>query len=165
MRSASSLAFFSASSKLMVSPASFFAPSLPFFAPNTPLLRGPVVPLLVRSAEDVVVRGAVGAVGAVDSVAVPVSGDLDRAIPFPAAPLPAAWGLSGDAVLPMTGGVAVRDGGGVGRLMAGLSQDEKKSSSLSGVAATSSAPSTTTSSGCLHATNTCEWSLAGRMQR
>jgi hypothetical protein len=35
----------------------------------------------------------------------------------------------GDGVRPTTGGVAVRETGGVGRLIDGLSQDEKKSSS------------------------------------
>lgn len=51
----------------------------------------------------------------------------------------------------MTGGVAVREMGGVGRLMAGLSQEEKKSSSGSpaGVPTSVSAPSITTSPGYL----------------
>jgi hypothetical protein len=35
----------------------------------------------------------------------------------------------GEGVRPTTGGVAVRDTGGVGLLIAGLSQEEKKSSS------------------------------------
>lgn len=60
----------------------------------------------------------------------------------------------GDGVRPTTGGVAVRETGGVGFLMAGLSQEEKKSSSGSpaGVDAPSPAsPSTTTSLGYLDA--------------
>jgi len=68
-------------------------------------------------------------------------GDLVRAIPLPFEGVPA---------LPTTGGVAVRDGGGVGRLMDGLSQEEKKSSSsTSAGTAASSPPSTTTSPGYL----------------
>lgn len=44
-------------------------------------------------------------------------------------PLPFAVGLrKGDAVRLITGGVWVLDGGLLGRLIAGLSQDEKKSS-------------------------------------
>lgn len=76
-------------------------------------------------------------------------GDFERAIPFPFAAAVRPPGVSGDGVRPMTGGVAVREGGGVGRLIAGLSQDEKKSSSCSGVAMASSPPSATTSPGCL----------------
>lgn len=45
-------------------------------------------------------------------------------------PLPLAPALrNGDAVRLTTGGVEVLDGGLLGRLMAGLSQEEKKSSS------------------------------------
>lgn len=55
----------------------------------------------------------------------------------------------GEPVRPTTGGVAVRVGGGVGRLIEGLSQEEKKSSSAAAGAATSSIPSITTSSGYL----------------
>jgi hypothetical protein len=58
----------------------------------------------------------------------------------------------GDGVRPTTGGVAFRDTGGVGFLIVGLSQDEKKSSSGSpaGVELPSpSRPSTITSSGYL----------------
>lgn len=58
-------------------------------------------------------------------------------------------GSAGELVRPTTGGVAVRVGGGVGRLIAGLSHDEKKSSSSSATGAASSTPSTTTSSGYL----------------
>lgn len=68
-------------------------------------------------------------------------GDLDRAIPLPFA--------EGVPVLLMTGGVAVREGGGVGRLIDGLSHEVKKSSSASTGATDSSAPSTTTSPGYL----------------
>lgn len=55
----------------------------------------------------------------------------------------------GEDVRPMTGGVAVRDGGGVGRLMEGLSQEEKKSSSASLGVEASSPPSMITSPGFL----------------
>lgn len=65
-------------------------------------------------------------------------GDADRDVSFP---LPAF--RKGDGVRPTTGGVAVRERGGVGLLMAGLSHEEKKSSSGSpaGVEEPSSAPS------------------------
>lgn len=55
----------------------------------------------------------------------------------------------GEDVRPITGGVAVRDGGGVGRLMEGLSHEEKKSSSASLGVAASSPLSTITSPGFL----------------
>jgi len=77
-------------------------------------------------------------------------GDADRAMLDPAA-------RRGEAVRPTTGGVLVLEIGGVGFLIEGLSQDEKKSSplSLAGVAVPS-APSMaisvmTTSSGYLKA--------------
>lgn len=62
----------------------------------------------------------------------------------------------GEGVRPIAEGVPVREMGGVGRLIAGLSHEEKKSSSGSpaGVAAPSSAPSTTTSPGYLPQVNT-----------
>jgi len=72
-------------------------------------------------------------------------------------PLPFALGLrKGDAVRLITGGVCVLDGGLLGRLIDGLSHDEKKSSPASagvevpslGVAATMSV--ITTSSGKLN---------------
>lgn len=55
----------------------------------------------------------------------PGSGDLDLAV---AVPLETAL-RNGDAVRPTWEGVAVLDGGALGRLMAGLSHEEKKSSS------------------------------------
>ena len=86
-----------------------------------------------------------------DSLSEPGSGDFDLGTPLPLAP-----GLmKGDAVRLITGGVCVLDGGLLGRLMEGLSHDEKKSSPCSagadvpsvGVAAGMSV--TTTSSGYL----------------
>ena len=59
-----------------------------------------------------------------ESLSEPPSGDFDRAIP-----LPLAVGLrKGEAVRLMIGGVCVLDGGLLGRLIEGLSQEEKKSS-------------------------------------
>lgn len=90
-------------------------------------------PALVRSAEEVVVRDTGGIIPP------EVSGEEVRA----------ALATRGEDVRPMTGGVAVRDGGGVGRLMEGLSQDEKKSSSASLGVEASSPPSMITSPGFL----------------
>lgn len=143
MRSASSLAFFSASSKSMMSAVTFLAPSFgAFFAPSTLAFRGPAVPVFRRAAEDVM-RLVVGFFSSVDSVL--ASGDEERLISFPL--LPAV--RKGEGVRPA--GVAVLETGGVGRFIAGLSQEEKKSSSGSpaGVAAPSSVPSRTTSPGYL----------------
>lgn len=53
-------------------------------------------------------------------------GDFER-VPFPFA----VEFRSGDEVRPTTGGVLVREGGLLGRLIDGLSHDEKKSSSVS----------------------------------
>ena len=76
--------------------------------------------VFLRAAE-VVMRLAAGAgVGASESVL--ESGEEVR---WMSLPLP----RSGEAVRPMTGGVEVREMGGVGFLMAGLSHEEKKSSS------------------------------------
>lgn len=101
------------------------------------------------SAAEVVMRLAAGAAGLL-SPSVLASGEVERAISFP--PLAPAF-RNGEGVRPTTGGVAVREIGGVGFLIAGLSQDEKKSSSGSpaGVLEPSpaSAPSTTTSLGYL----------------
>lgn len=146
MRSASSLAFFSASSKSMTSPVTFLAPSLgAFLAPRTFAFRGPLAaPVFRRAAEDVM-RPDVGLAASPESVL--ERGEAERA---PSLPLPAVRKGEGDR--PTVGGVAVREAGGVGRLMAGLSQDEKKSSSGSpaGVADPSSTASVmTTSSGYL----------------
>lgn len=136
MRSASSFAFFSASSKSMTSALapSFLAPSFgpTFFAPRMFAFFGPAAPPVadvLRSAADVVIRLAVGAavVAGLASSAVSTldSGDAERAMSFPFEPA----ARNGDGVRPTTGGVAVRDTGGVGFLIAGLSHDEKKSSS------------------------------------
>lgn len=92
-------------------------------------------PALVRSAEEVVVRDTGG-------VKPPeVSGEEVRIVSLLA--------TRGEDVRPITGGVAVRDGGGVGRLMEGLSHEEKKSSSASLGVEASSPPSTITSPGFL----------------
>src|SRR5438046_1136714 len=117
MRSASSLAFFSAASKSMPSePTIFFAPSFcVFLDPKTFAFLGPVAVVVLRSAADEVVLLL---------VSVPARGDLDR-VPFPFCP---AF-RNGEGVRPTTGGVAVREGGGVGRFIDGLSHEEKKSPS------------------------------------
>ena len=89
----------------------------------------------------------------VDSLSEPGSGDFDLGAPL----VPEPGLRKGDAVRLITGGVCVLDGGLLGRLIEGLSQDEKKSSPCSaavevpsvGVAATRSV--TTTSSGYLAA--------------
>lgn len=125
MRSASSLAFFSASSKSMSAVVTFFAPSLEpaFFAPRTFVFRAPVVPFF--SAAECVIRLAAG-LDSEDSVR--ERGEAVRAMSFPA-PLDSPALRKGDGVRPITDGVPVRETGGVGFLMAGLSQEEKKSSS------------------------------------
>ena len=99
--------------------------------------------VVLRRAPVQVVRDAVGGVGSAA-----VRGDLVRGGPLPLAP------RNGDAVLPMPG-VLDREGGLLGLLIAGLSQDEKKSSgSPAGVlvplpSLASVASSTTTLSGFL----------------
>lgn len=120
MRCSSSLAFLSASSKSMSAAATtFLAPSFDptFLAPNTFAFLAPVVDFF--NAEECVIRPAAG---------LGVSSVLDRG---EAARLgPFSPGLrKGDGVRPTTGGVAVREIGGVGFLIEGLSQEEKKSSS------------------------------------
>lgn len=102
--------------------------------------------VVLRTVLEEVVRAADGAAGAAGSVA--VRGDFDLAWPFPLEP------RKGEAVLLMPG-VPVREGGLLGLLMEGLSQDEKKSSgSPAGVfvplpSLTSATSSTTTLSGFL----------------
>lgn len=101
---------------------------------------------VLRRAAEVVMRLA----GLVSPVAFRERGDEVRAISLP------AEFRKGEGVRPTTGGVAVRETGGVGFLMAGLSHEEKKSSSGSpaGVAEPSSTASVmTTSSGYL---STCQ---------
>ena len=89
------------------------------------VFRGPapvIAPL--RSAADDVVRLAAGAVVPSELA----SGEAVLAMPLPLPfELPAL--RKGDGVRPTTGGVAVRETGGVGRLIDGLSHEEKKSSS------------------------------------
>ena len=123
IRSASSFAFFSAASKSIASaPPIFFAPSFcVFFAPSTLAFRGPPVVAVLRIADEEIVRDAPGAA---ESVSVFEMGVLGRAELLPFAPAV----RKGEAVLLMTGGVWVLEGGLLGRLMEGLSQDEKKSS-------------------------------------
>lgn len=79
------------------------------------------------NAADEVVRLAVGATGDVPSTL--TRGDEVLAIPL-LLPLPFEFPVfrNGEGLLPTTGGVAVRETGGVGRLIEGLSQEEKKSS-------------------------------------
>lgn len=153
MRSASSFAFRSASSKSMASaPPIFLAPSLgAFLAPRTLPFFAVVVDDAFRT--EALARIAVGA-GEVASLSEAERGDFERA-PLPLAP---AF-RNGDAVRLTTGGVPVREGGLLGRLIEGLSHEEKKSSSASpaGVLDPSEAvPAgmsvTTTSSGYLNKT-------------
>lgn len=121
MRSASSLAFRSASSKSMSLGATFLAPSFgTFLAPSTlPFFAAPVVAVFrVEFA-----RMAVGAGDAFFSSDAE-SGDFERD-PFAFAPAL----RNGELVRLTTGGVPVREGGLLGRLIEGLSHDEKKSSS------------------------------------
>jgi hypothetical protein len=117
IRSASSLAFFSAASKSRsVSAITFFAPSLFFFAPRMFGFRAVDVVAVFRIADDVVTgRGAADSEDA-------FKGDFGRA-PLPLGP-PGV--RNGEAV--RLAGVPVLEGGLLGRLIVGLSQDEKKSS-------------------------------------
>lgn len=87
-------------------------------------LRAPAAEeVVLRIAVDEVVRD-VGAEGAgVATESEPLRGDFGRAVPFPLAP----GARKGDAVL--AEGVPVLEGGLLGRLMVGLSHEEKKSSS------------------------------------
>lgn len=109
IRSASSLAAFSASSKEIGS-ATFLAASLTgFLTPRTPVRRAPVADadfVEARRAEDVVVLGTAAA-DSTDKfelfVVVDFPFDEVVAVPF-----------AGEGVRPRTGGVAVREGGGVG---------------------------------------------------
>lgn len=114
-RSASSFALRSAASKSRAEASTFFAPSLVFFAPRMFFL-GPVELAGFRAAAGMAVAAGVDA----------LRGDFGRAVPLPFA---GAF-KKGDAVLlTPAAGVPVREGGLEGRLIAGLSQDEKKSSS------------------------------------
>ena len=125
----------------------FLAPNLEagFLAPRTFALRGPVAVVFLRAAEWVNRLAAGLASASVESVL--DSGDVDLEISLPAF-------KKGELVRPTTGGVLVRETGGVGLLIEGLSQEEKKSSleSLAGVAEPSASAGMsvmTTSSGYL----------------
>src|SRR5271170_2553032 len=108
IRSASSFAAFSASSNEMGS-AGFLAASLVgFLAPRTPVRRAPVDDVVfveALNAEEVVVLGAAAA-DSTDKFELFVV----VAFPFVGVPVP----FAGEGVRPRTGGVAVREGGGVG---------------------------------------------------
>ena len=90
---------------------------------------GAVDVAVLRMADEGMARDAAGAaavlVAGSDVSAAAPRGDFDRAVALPFAAL-----RNGDAVLPIPG-VAEREGGLLGRLMVGLSQEEKKSSSWS----------------------------------
>ena len=87
------------------------------------------------SADDVVVRGAVGSADKFERTVVAVC------FPFTAP-------FAGDGVLPATGGVAVLEGGGVGLTILGLlSQASKKSSDFRLFCCSESPSSATTWSG------------------
>ena len=125
--SASAFAAFSAASKSISSPTTFFAPSfVPLFAPRMFVRFAPPTAGPLRIAFVDVVLIAVGAGRAASASAAAEDrgdGDLGLAAPFV---FPAD--KKGEAVLEPTGGVPVRDGGLLGRLIVGLSQEEKKSS-------------------------------------
>ena len=116
----------------MMSPVTFFVPSFDvvFFAPRMLVLRGPVA-VVFRRAADVVILPMPGLVSDVESDLVKGEADLEISLPL------AAEFMNGEGVRPTTGGVPVREIGGVGFLIEGLSHEEKKSSagSLAGVAA------------------------------
>lgn len=139
MRSASSFALFSASSKSITS-ATFLAPSFEvvFLAPRMLALRGPVV-VVFRSAADVVILLATGLASEVELDF--ARGEADLVISLPLAP---AF-RNGEGVRPTTGGVPVRDTGGVGFLIEGLSHEEKKSSGSPAGVVVFPAPSPATS--------------------
>ena len=149
-RSASSLALFSAASKSIASTPSFLAPSLgTLLAPSTLAFRGPPPAVDFRISGEETVRADAGGAVVSELGSAVANGDFGRAVPFPLTP-----GLRKGVARPPAGGVAVRDNGGVGRLIEGLSHEEKKSSSASaaGVALPSlvlgtAASATTTSSG------------------
>ena len=116
IRSCSSFAFFSASSKSRALASIFFAPSF-FFAPRMLVFFAPPAVAVFRTAAAGTARGA-AAESAADN------GDLLRP-PL----LPFAF-KKGEAVRLMPG-VFVRDGTLLGLLIVGLSHEEKKSSSVS----------------------------------
>lgn len=82
-------------------------------------LRGAAPPVAVLRAAEAGIARAVAGAAAADSA---VSGDFGRAAPL-------AGALRKGELVRLMPGVPVRDGGLLGRLMVGLSQEEKKSSS------------------------------------
>lgn len=78
---------------------------------------------VLRNAAEDVIRLA-----GVEEASALASGEAVLAIPLPL-PFEVPAFKNGEGVRPITGGVAVREIGGVGRLIEGLSQEEKKSSS------------------------------------
>lgn len=130
---------------MVSAPPTFLAPSLGvFLAPKTlPFFAVAVDEVFRTAVPDLIAVGA----GEVLSLSLSDRGDFDRE------PLVPAF-RKGDPVRLTTGGVPVREGGLLGRLMDGLSQEEKKSSSVSaGVLEPSGVPAgtsvMTTSSGYL----------------
>lgn len=121
--SASSLAFFSASSKSNALASTFFAPSFVFFAPRM-LAFGLLAAPVFRTAVEDTARAAAGCAAAVELSA--ESADTRGDFGLFVGPLPFAL-RKGEAVRPMPG-VPVREGGLLGRFTEGLSHDEKKSS-------------------------------------
>jgi hypothetical protein len=105
-------------------------------------------------AEELVVRIAVGAGRLFSaSTAARGEGDFDRVVEFPLV----LAERKGEAVRETTGGVPVREGGLLGRLIVGLSHEEKKSSVGSPAGVEEPSPElatatsvTTTSSGYLY---------------
>jgi hypothetical protein len=144
MRSASSRALRSASSKSRPpsAGATFFAPRPFFFAPR--MFFFGAAPAVVFRTAGFAAGTAAGVLPSVD----PTSGDLGRSVALPFVP-----GLrNGDPVR----GVPVREGGFEGRLIVGLSHEEKKSSSspagvlVPSLTAASGTSVTTTSLGYLY---------------
>lgn len=136
MRSASAFAAFSAASKSMSSATTLFAPSLLVFLAPRMFFRAappptPTPGFRVAAALDLIAAGA-GREASAASVAAAVAfnGDFGRA----AAPFAPPAERKGDAVRDITGGVPTLEGGLLGLLIAGLSHDEKKSSSAFSVA-------------------------------
>lgn len=97
--------------------------------------------MVLRTAAEGIARDAVGAdfEGSLPALA---RGDFGLSGPLPFVP-----GLrNGEAVLLTAGGVCVLEGGLLGLLIAGLSQEEKKSSLSEGVAVPSAAATAATTS-------------------
>lgn len=125
------------------SPPIFFAPRPFFFAPKTLVFRG-CAEVVFRIADEEMARDATGLVVSEESAEGSAEeerlrGDFERVLPLPFVP---AF-RKGEAVRLAPTGVPVREGGLLGRLIAGLSQEEKKSSdgSPAGVFVPSGEPS------------------------